>query len=39
MAGKGDEVPNLVESGKKNFGGNEIRGKTLAVIGLEQSAF
>ncbi len=34
LAGKGDEVPNLVESGKKNFGGNEIRGKTLAVIGL-----
>lgn len=34
LAGKGDEVPNLVETGKKNFGGNEIRGKTLAVIGL-----
>ncbi len=34
LAGKGDEVPALVESGKKNFGGNEIRGKTLAVIGL-----
>jgi D-3-phosphoglycerate dehydrogenase len=34
LKGKGDEVPALVESGKKNFGGNEIRGKTLAVIGL-----
>ncbi|WP_372773289.1 phosphoglycerate dehydrogenase [Mangrovibacterium sp.] len=34
LIGKGDEVPALVEAGKKNFGGNEIRGKTLAVIGL-----
>ncbi|MGE4587159.1 MAG: phosphoglycerate dehydrogenase, partial [Mangrovibacterium sp.] len=34
LTGKGDEVPSLVEAGKKNFGGNEIRGKTLAVIGL-----
>lgn len=34
LAGKGDEVPALVESGKKSFAGNEIRGKTLAVIGL-----
>ncbi|MGD9931454.1 MAG: phosphoglycerate dehydrogenase [Mangrovibacterium sp.] len=34
LVGKGDEVPALVEAGKKNFGGNEIRGKTLAVIGL-----
>lgn len=34
LKGKGEEVPALVESGKKNFGGNEIRGKTLAVIGL-----
>ena len=34
LIGKGAEVPALVEAGKKNFGGNEIRGKTLAVIGL-----
>ncbi len=34
LIGKGDEVPSLVEKGKKNFGGQEIRGKTLAVIGL-----
>ncbi|RKD85164.1 phosphoglycerate dehydrogenase [Mangrovibacterium diazotrophicum] len=34
LIGKGDEVPALVEAGKKNFGGNEIRGKRLAVIGL-----
>lgn len=34
LIGKGDEVPALVEKGKKNFGGNEIRGKKLAVIGL-----
>ncbi len=34
LVGKGDEVPALVEAGKKNFGGNEIRGKKLAVIGL-----
>ncbi len=34
LKGKGDEVPALVEDGKKNFGGTEIKGKTLAVIGL-----
>ena len=34
LVGKGDEVPALVEAGKKNYGGNEIRGKRLAVIGL-----
>ncbi len=34
LIGKGDEVPGLVEKGKKNFAGQEIRGKTLAVIGL-----
>ena len=34
LKGKGDEVPALIEAGKKNFGGNEIRGKTLAVVGL-----
>ena len=34
LKGKGNEVPGLVEKGKSNFGGTEIRGKTLAVIGL-----
>ncbi|WP_297089532.1 phosphoglycerate dehydrogenase [uncultured Draconibacterium sp.] len=34
LIGKGDEVPALVEQGKKNFAGEEIKGKTLAVIGL-----
>ena len=34
LIGKGDEVPGLIEQGKKNFAGQEIRGKTLAVIGL-----
>jgi D-3-phosphoglycerate dehydrogenase len=34
LVGKGDEVPALVEAGKKNFAGVEIRGKKLAVIGL-----
>jgi len=34
LIGKGDEVPALIEAGKKNFAGQEIRGKTLAVIGL-----
>ena len=34
LKGKGDEVAALVEKGKTNFGGTEIRGKTLAVIGL-----
>ncbi|MDA3928430.1 MAG: phosphoglycerate dehydrogenase [Prolixibacteraceae bacterium] len=31
---KGDEIPGLVEKGKKNFAGQEIKQKTLAVIGL-----
>jgi len=31
---QGDQVPALVEKGKNNFAGNEIYGKTLAVIGL-----
>ncbi|GKX31106.1 3-phosphoglycerate dehydrogenase [Vallitalea longa] len=31
---KGDEVPKLVEAGKSNFVGPEIKGKTLGVIGL-----
>ena len=34
LIGQGDQVPALVEKGKKNFAGNEIQGKTLAVIGL-----
>lgn len=31
---KGEEVPKLVEAGKKQFVGKEIKGKTLGVIGL-----
>ena len=34
LIGKGDEIPALVEKGKTNFAGQEIQGKTLAVIGL-----
>ncbi len=34
LIGQGDEVPALIEKGKKNFAGQEIQGKTLAVIGL-----
>ena len=34
LIGQGDAVPSLVEQGKKNFAGAEIKGKTLAVIGL-----
>jgi D-3-phosphoglycerate dehydrogenase len=34
LKGKGDEVPALVEGGKKQFVGPEIQGKTLGVIGL-----
>ncbi len=34
LIGEGDQVPALVEKGKNNFAGNEIQGKTLAVIGL-----
>lgn len=34
LVDKGDEVPALVEAGKKNYGGNEIKGKTLAVVGM-----
>jgi len=34
LIGKGDEVQALIEQGKKNFAGQEIQGKTLAVIGL-----
>ena len=31
---EGEEVPQLVESGKKQFVGSEIAGKRLGVIGL-----
>ncbi len=34
LIGEGDQVPALVEKGKKNFAGQEIAGKTLAVYGL-----
>lgn len=34
LVGKGSEVPKLVEKGKGQFGGIEIAGKTLGVIGL-----
>lgn len=34
LKGKGDEVAKLVEDGKKNYGGCEIKRKTLAVVGL-----
>ena len=34
LTGQGGEVPALVEKGKANFAGQEIQGKTLAVIGL-----
>ncbi len=34
LIGEGDAVPALVEKGKNNFAGQEIKGKTLAVIGL-----
>ncbi|MCE4565612.1 3-phosphoglycerate dehydrogenase [Maribellus sp. CM-23] len=34
LIGEGDNVGALVEKGKNNFAGEEIKGKTLAVIGL-----
>lgn len=34
LVGSGDEVPKLVEKGKSNYAGPELRGKTLGVIGL-----
>ncbi len=34
LIGQGDQVPNLVEKGKAQFEGPEIKGKTLGVIGL-----
>lgn len=34
LTGKGDEVSSIIEKGKNNFAGQEIQGKTLAVVGL-----
>ncbi len=34
LIGEGDQVPKLVEKGKSQFAGNEIKGKTLGIIGL-----
>lgn len=34
LKGKGEEIPTLVEDGKKKFAGHEIQGKVLGVIGL-----
>ena len=34
LKGQGDEVGKLVEKGKSQFSGHEIKGKTLGVIGL-----
>ncbi|MGI6361432.1 MAG: phosphoglycerate dehydrogenase [Bacillota bacterium] len=34
LKGKGDQVPSLIEQGKKQFVGGELKGKTLGVIGL-----
>lgn len=34
LEGEGEKVPKLIEAGKKNFVGKEIKGKTLGIIGL-----
>ncbi len=34
LDGEGEQIPKLVEAGKKQFVGKEIKGKTLGVIGL-----
>lgn len=34
LAAEGEQIPKLVEAGKKQFVGKEIKGKTLGVIGL-----
>lgn len=34
LAGKGEDVGPMIEKGKKDFGGPEIKGKKLGVIGL-----
>ncbi|PKM55731.1 MAG: 3-phosphoglycerate dehydrogenase [Firmicutes bacterium HGW-Firmicutes-5] len=34
LVDEGEEIPKLVEAGKSNFAGPEIKGKTLGIIGL-----
>jgi len=34
LVGEGEKVPDLIEKGKSKFGGTEILGKTLGVVGL-----
>ena len=34
LAGKGEEIPTLVEAEKSRFAGPELQGKTLGIIGL-----
>jgi len=34
LAGKGKEIPRIIEKQKKEFIGTELRGKTLGIIGL-----
>ncbi len=34
LVGEGDKVPDLIEKGKSKFGGTEIMGKTLGIVGL-----
>jgi D-3-phosphoglycerate dehydrogenase / 2-oxoglutarate reductase len=34
LKGKGDEVPKMIEKGKSDFAGPEIKGKKLGIIGL-----
>jgi D-3-phosphoglycerate dehydrogenase len=34
LEGQGEQIPKLVEAGKKQFVGKEIKGKTLGIIGL-----
>ena len=34
IAGEGEKIPSLVEKGKNAFGGPELMGKTMGVIGL-----
>lgn len=34
LKGQGEKVPELAEKGKKNFNGNEIKGKKIGILGL-----
>jgi len=34
LVSEGDKVPDLIEKGKSKFGGTELQGKTLGVVGL-----